>query len=139
MRNTKFVVLSLKDIMKNVMFLAMAIALIIAMLIMFTPEKRINEETSYNAGTYQTEITLSEDSSLYLSVVLTEDKIQDIYISDLTEEQNVFYPLIVPTFETVKNHVLKTQTTYLAVNPDILETSSLLLTAIEDAIYQGMK
>ncbi len=138
MGNTKFVVLSLKSIMKNIMFVIMGIALIIAMIVMFSPEKEISDDLSYNAGEYQTEILL-DNTSLYLTVVLTEDKIADIYISDLTEEQNIFYPLIQPTLETVKGHVIKTQSTQLSVNPEILETSKLLLTAIEDAIYQGMK
>ncbi len=137
MGKTKFVVLSLKDLLKKGAVIILAIAVVIFIMLSVTPKTEREEELSYVPGEYKKEVVLENIEPFYITVVISEDKISDLYISDLAENHKLFYPLIETTFETVKNQVLKTQGTSISVSPDILVTSKVLLSAVEDALYDS--
>ncbi len=137
MGKTKFVVLSLKDLLKKGALIVVAIAVVVFIMLSVTPKAEKEEELSYVPGEYKKEIVLENIAPFYVTVVISEDKISDLYISDLAENHRLFYPLIETTFETVKNQVLKTQSTSISVSPDVLETSKVLLSAVEDALYDS--
>ncbi|MFV0520304.1 MAG: hypothetical protein ACK5LY_08535 [Lachnospirales bacterium] len=137
MAQTKFVVLTLKDILKKGIIAIIGIIILIALLISFLPKSQSNEELSYIPGEYIKEVVLENIAPFYVNVVVSEDTIEDIYISELADNYALFYPLIETTFETVKSQVLKTQGTTISVEPEILVTSTVLVKAIEDALYDS--
>ncbi|MFV0441553.1 MAG: hypothetical protein ACK5LV_09740 [Lachnospirales bacterium] len=138
MRQTRFIVLSMKKIIK-ISLLCLGAVLIIAILVSMLKKDTSSATINYTPGEYSSTLTLENTSQpLYLTVVLTEDSIKDIYISDLTEDQKIFYPLISSTLESVKNEVIKNQNTQITLNQDTMETSKFLLNAVEDAINQGV-
>ncbi|MCC8015105.1 MAG: hypothetical protein LIO87_07900 [Eubacterium sp.] len=127
--NTKIVVVQIKDIIKKSIFIVICAAVIIG-IIAFLSSK--TPKTAYIPGTYSSEIILT-GSPVVIEVTVDKTSVTDIRMLNLSETQEVFYPLIAPSFETVREEVLSAQTTDIELTENT-ETSALLLSAVNAAL-----
>ncbi len=127
--NTKIVVVQIKDIIKKSLFIVICAAVIIG-IIAFLSSK--TPKTAYIPGTYSSEIILT-GSPVVIEVTVDKTSVTDIRMLNLSETQEVFYPLIAPSFETIREEVLSAQTTDIELTENA-ETSALLLSAVDAAL-----
>ncbi len=137
MKGAKFIVLSLKDIIKNLIFILVGIALLVTLFLVFFKSGGANT-VEYNPGTYSSQI-LIKGEPLEVFVTVDSDSISEINTSALDDKQMAYYPLIEPTTETLIPKVLEAQSTNIEMTNDGYYTQYVLLTAINDALDQACK
>ncbi len=130
--STRIVVVQMKDIMKRGIFILIG-ALIIGAIVFFLSSDK--SETSYIPGTYSSEIILGSDP-VVIEVTVDENSILDIAMLNMGETQEVFYPLFEPSFETVREEILKNQSTEIETNENAV-TTSVLIGAVEKALDEA--
>ncbi len=130
--STKIVVVQIKDIIKKAVFVLAAAAALIA-IIGFLASK--GSKTSYIPGTYSSEIMLN-GSPVILEVTVDKASITDMALLNLSETQEVFYPLMEPSFTTVRNEILEKQTTDISADENTV-TSSIIIDAVNSALAQA--
>ena len=137
MGGTKIVVLQLKELIKAGIFVLIGIVLLIMLIYFFLPKDKGSEATTgYIPGTYSSELIL-HNSLVRVEVTVTEDQITSIELKNMAEVQEVFYPLLTPTFDSISNEIIKYQTTDLSISSDTQYTSMVLLEAVEAALKQA--
>ncbi len=139
MKGAKFVVLSLRDIIKNLVFILVGIALLVVLFFVFFPQSentREEENLHYTPGTYSSEVLL-KGTPLEVYVTIDTSGIADINTTSLDELQLTYYPLIETAFNNIKPQVLESQSTEIELSVDTYYTEFVLLQAIEDAVEQA--
>ncbi len=136
MKGAKFVVLSLRDIIKNLIFILIGIAILVALFLIFFPSNDKVDSTQLTPGTYSSQILL-KGTPLEVYVTIDENGIADINTTTLEEKQLTYYPLIETAFENIKPQVLEAQSTEIELSTDSYYTEFVLLRAIEDAVAQA--
>lgn len=140
MAKTKFIVISMKDILKNGLFVLIGLVTIIALIFLFVPKNEDNaqslQENSYNSGTYTSSI-LIDGNSVEVVVTIDDGFVTDVAVVDLTPELETFYPLIQPTIASIKEHVISNQNTEVAFTNDNIHTGTILVLAVNDALSQA--
>lgn len=137
MSNSKLVVLSLRSIFKKgiaVLLVALAVGFAIHH---FTGDSENEQSAKYIKGSYTAEISIKDDT-IPLTVTLSNDKIESIEVSELTKEQQAFYPLLSSTIAAVSTKVLETQSLEFASDKDSKYTSNLVVSAIDEAVSEGI-
>ncbi len=137
MKGAKFIVLSLRDIIKNLVFILIGIALLVSLFLVFYKSGGSNT-VEYNPGTYSSQI-LIKGEPLEVFVTVDSDSISEINTSALDDKQMAYYPLIEPTASTLIPKVLEAQSTNIELTNDGYYTQYVLLTAINDALDQAYK
>ncbi len=137
MKGAKFIVLSLRDIIKNLIFILVGIALLVTLFLVFFKSGG-SDTVEYNPGTYSSQI-LIKGEPLEVFVTVDSDSISEINTSALDEKQMAYYPLIEPTANELIPKVLEAQSTNIELTSDSYYTQYVLLTAINDALDQAFK
>ena len=137
MGGTKIVVLQLKELIKAAVCVLVGIVLLIMLIYFFLPKDKSGEETTgYIPGTYSSQVIL-HNSPVSVEVTVTEDQITSIELKNMAEIQEVFYPLLTPTFENISAEVIKYQSTNLEISSETQFTSQILLEAVEMALNEA--
>ncbi|MCL2852751.1 MAG: hypothetical protein FWE20_06935 [Defluviitaleaceae bacterium] len=84
-------------------------------------------------GTYYSEIVLS-NSTILVSVEVSENAILNISISEPYEAQEVFYPLMQPTLEIISQQIVQTQSLNVQTSGETPYTQEVLISAIRSAL-----
>ncbi len=137
MKGAKFVVLSLKDIIRNFIFILVGIALLVFLFLMFFKSGN-TESVQYTPGTYSSQVYIKGEP-LEVFVTVDSDSISEINTSALDDKQMAYYPLIEPTASSLIPKVLEAQSTDIEMSDDSYYTQYVLLTAIDDALDQACK
>lgn len=140
MKGAKFVVLSLRDILKTLALILVGIAIIVVLFFLFFPNKTANENeesNQYVPGTYSSNLDLKGDP-LEIFVVIDENGILEINTSTLSETQQTYYPLITVAFENLKPQILEHQTTNIELSSDNYYTEQALLKVIDEALTKSL-
>ncbi len=138
MKGAKFVVLSLRDIIKNTIFILIGIVILVVLFLMFFPMPKDTESVQYNPGTYNSTLLLKGDP-LEISITIDDNGIAEINTSSLSEKQLAYYPLVEPVFNTLAPQVIEAQSTSIDLSQDSYYTELVLLNAIDDALEQAIK
>lgn len=136
MKGARFVVLSLRDILKTLTLILIVIAVIVALIFLFLPSKEVEESVKYNSGTYTSFVDLKGEP-LEIFVTIDESGILEINTSTLSDQQLTYYPLITDSFENLKTQVLKHQSVDIKLSSDNYYTEQILLNAINDALAKA--
>ncbi|MCL2618230.1 MAG: hypothetical protein FWD98_04145 [Defluviitaleaceae bacterium] len=88
---------------------------------------------SFTPGTYYSEIVLS-NSTIVVSVEVSENSILNVSISDAYEAQAVFYPLMQPTMDSLSARIIEAQSLDIARAGNHTYTQEVLITAIRAAL-----
>ncbi len=137
MKGAKFVVLSLKDIIKNFIFILVGIALLVFLFLVFFKSEN-SDAVQYTPGTYSSQV-LIKGEPLEVFVTVDSDSIAEINTSSLDDKQLAYYPLIEPTASNLFPKVIEAQSTDVEITEDSYYTQFVLLTAIDDALDQACK
>lgn len=130
--NTRIVVVQIKDVIKKSLFILVCAVIIIA-IIAFLSSK--TPKTAYIPGIYSAEIILN-GSPIVIETTVDKNSVTDIRMYNLNETQEVFYPLIAPSFEAVREEILSSQTTDFTPDENTV-TSSIILDAITSALEEA--
>ncbi len=136
MGGTKIVVFQLKEIIKNVAFVAIGLILIVFLILIFMPRgKTENPESAalYEPGTYYSEIILY-NNPVKVAVTVDENEIVSINLENMDEIQTVFYPLFQPTMDTLAQEIITTQNLNVPITRDTAYTEEILIKAIRSAL-----
>ncbi|MBQ8823133.1 MAG: hypothetical protein IJZ82_10850 [Lachnospiraceae bacterium] len=149
---TKIVVLHMKELVFTLIAAALGILLICFLLFLVssdadtdagTPEtdppstESVSSTNSYVPGLYTTELVLN-DRSVNIEVTLSENEITAIELTGLDEDIASMYPLLEPTFASIKDQVLLTQSPEdISYEPTSKYTSLVILESIKNSIEKA--
>lgn len=154
---TKIVVLHMKEIIYTGIFLALGILLIIFLIILFVPGKEntpgssaptptseadssqeteitVDGSSLYIPGIYNTEIVLN-DQALNVEVIVDKTGISSIELVNISTAVTTMYPLLEPSFDTLKSQILESQTLdNISYSQESKYTTLVLLEAIRKSL-----
>ena len=157
MSGTKIFVLQMKQIRKILLIAAAALAALLIVLFLFggrsaqsptapavpAPSAPHRQQAppagmaaavgSFVPGTYYSEIVLS-NSTIIVSVEVSENAILNVSISEPYEAQEVFYPLMQPTMENISRQIVQTQSLNVRASSETPYTQEVLISAIRSAL-----
>lgn len=136
MVGTKIFVFRLREVIKTALIGLAAVAVILLLVWFFTSDKD-GGQTAYIPGTYTAQLSLRNEP-VTVEVTVTENEITSIDLLDMSEVQEVFYPLVKPAFAELSEQILSKQTTKIKTSEEQPVTSQLLLEAIDNALVQAM-
>ena len=139
-RQTKIIVLHMKELVYTAIFLVLGVILIILLVTMFGSSKKeipTAESAAYIPGVYTSSIDF-KNRSVDVQVVVDKDRIKDVSLVNLEDSVAVMYPLMEPTIEHLRDQIVDQQSldgiTYEAENQ---YTSAVLLNAIDQALKKA--
>lgn len=151
---TRIVVLHRKELIYTGIFAALGILLIILLAAIFLPGREKNGQSNtplggtsndttvsaaavYIPGIYTTELVLGGES-VNVEVIVDQNRISSIQLLNLNESVTTMYPLLQPTFDSICEQVLQSQSldpvTYSTENK---YTSLVLLEAINRSLEKA--
>lgn len=149
---TKIVVLHMKELVFTLIAAALGILLICFLLFLVSsdtgtetaaPESTpsategASSPSAYVPGLYTTELVLN-DRSVNIEVTLSENEITAIELTGLDEDIATMYPLLEPTFASIKDQVLLTQSPEnISYEPTSKYTSLVILESIKNSIEKA--
>ncbi|MCL2500772.1 MAG: hypothetical protein FWE90_10645 [Defluviitaleaceae bacterium] len=147
MGGTKIFVLQLKDIIRVGIFALLGIALLVLLLVILLPRGRNANETQedlprpttqsrYIPGVYAAKIILN-DEPVQIRVTVSENDILSIYMTDLAEISQVFYPLFEPRMRDLAEEILRYQSAYIEPQTDHPVTTGILQQAVIAALQMA--
>ena len=160
MGGTKIFVLQMKQVRKILLIAAAAVAALLIVLFLFgtrtsegpaaptmpsmpsrgqqAPPSGTNAPggapmSIFVPGTYYSEIALS-NSTIIVSVEVSENAILNVSISEPYEAQTVFYPLMQPTMDSLSSQIIQTQSLDVQAAINTPYTQEILISAIREAL-----
>ena len=139
-RQTKILVLHMKELVYTAIFAVLGIILIILLVTMFGGDKKKPAEAAaaaYIPGVYTSTIDF-KNRSVDVQVIVDKNRIKDISLVVLTDSVAGMYPLMEPTMERLRDQIVDQQSlegiTYEAENQ---YTSAVLVRAIDQALQKA--
>jgi uncharacterized protein with FMN-binding domain len=147
MGGTKFFVLQMKDIIRVGIFALLGIAVLVLLLVILLPRGRNANEThedlprptthaKYIPGVYAATIILN-DEPVQVRVTVSENDILSIYMTDLAEISQVFFPLFEPRMRDLAEEILRYQSAYIEPLTDYPVTTGILQQAVIAALQMA--
>lgn len=151
---TRIVVLHRKELIYTGIFAALGILLIILLAAIFLPGKGKSGKNNtpawgasddvttssaavYIPGIYTTELVLGGES-VNVEVIVDSNRISSIQLLNLNESVTTMYPLLQPTFDSICEQVLQTQSLDLVTySTENKYTSLVLLEAINRSLEKA--
>ena len=151
MGGTKIFVFQLKDIIRVGIFTVLGIIVLILLLVFLLPrggrggEQEVDLELGrfpvaegqpparYIPGTHSSTIILNGEP-VNIRVTVSENEILAIYMTDMAEIQQVFYPLFEPSLEALAEEILRYQSAHIVPQTDNPVTTGILHQAVLAAL-----
>ena len=114
---TRIFVLHRKELLYTGIFAGLGILLLIMLALMFLPFGKNSDtpasagvllENTYIPGVYTTSLVLN-DQTVEVEVIVDKDSIRSISLIDPQETLTEMYPLLLPTFEGLREQILQNQ------------------------------
>lgn len=138
MKGTKIMVFSLKDIIKSTLLFVTGLIIILFIIFMVIPKDKDDSPTvKYIPGDYTSQVYLN-DSYANVVVTVSDTAILDITLVNLSDTQEVFYPLLKPTLNNIATQVIQSQSTEIETDFSSVETTKILLSALDDALNKAI-
>ncbi|MBR6401252.1 MAG: hypothetical protein IKS17_08560 [Firmicutes bacterium] len=130
----KIYVVKLRQILKAVLALALAAAVIITAAIIISRSSR----PTYAPGVYCAGIML-RGSPVNVEVEVSAHRIESVRLTGLSETQQVFYPLFSTSAEEVADKIVAEQSCDIDIDSDHSVTGSLICDAARQALEGAIK
>lgn len=140
MSKTRIVVIQMKEIVYTAIFVGLGILLILLLVYMFLPKNRkSSDQAQYTPGVYAHQITLGE-SSLNVEVVVDENHVNSVSITNLSDSITTMYPVVKPALDDISKQ-LENNVSIGDIKPaeNIKYTEMLLLQGVEKALEKAAK
>ncbi|MCL2363819.1 MAG: hypothetical protein FWC71_04050 [Defluviitaleaceae bacterium] len=146
MGGTKIFVLQMKDIIRVGLFALLGIGLLILLLFILLPRgrgeapredhPRPTTQARYIPGVYAATIILNEEP-VQVRVTVSENEILSIYMTDLAEVSQIFFPLFEPRMREMAEEILRYQSAHIDLESDHPVTTSILQQAVIAALQMA--
>ncbi|MCL2204675.1 MAG: hypothetical protein FWB88_12135 [Defluviitaleaceae bacterium] len=147
MSNPKIFVLQMKDIIRVGIFALLGIALLVLLLVILLPRGRGTADTHeelprpttqarYIPGVYAATIILN-DEPVQVRVTVSENEILSIYMTDMAEISQIFFPLFEPRMRDLAEEILRYQSAYIEPQTDFPVTTGILQRAVIAALQMA--
>jgi uncharacterized protein with FMN-binding domain len=133
----------MKDIIRVGLFVLLGIVLLVLLLVFLLPRGRGEAETEdfprptptarYIPGVYAATIILN-DEPVQVRVTVSENEILSIYMTDMAEISQVFFPLFEPSMRDLAEEILRYQSAYIEPQTDYPVTTGILHQAVIAAL-----
>ena len=136
MANTKIVVLHRRELLYTGIFLSLLFVFILLSLILFFPKKQADtkEQAKYVPGVYTSSLNLN-DTELNLEVVVDQNHINSVSITNIDESVSAMYPLLEPSLSEIEKQLSNNiPLSEIQVTEDRKYTQTLLLEHIQKAL-----
>lgn len=136
MANTKIVVLHRRELLYTGIFLSLLFVFILLSLILFFPRKQADtkEQAKYVPGVYTSSLNLN-DTELNLEVVVDQNHINSVSITNIDESVSAMYPLLEPSLSEIEKQLSNNiPLSEIQVTEDGKYTQTLLLEHIQKAL-----
>ncbi len=136
MANTKIVVLHRRELLYTGIFLSLLFVFILLSLILFFPKKQADtkEQAKYVPGVYTSSLNLN-DTELNLEVVVDQNHINSVSITNIDESVSAMYPLLEPSLSEIEKQLSNNiPLSEIQVTEDGKYTQTLLLEHIQKAL-----
>lgn len=140
MSKTRIVVIQMKEIVYTAIFVGLGILLILLLVFMFLPKnKKTSEQAQYIPGVYTHQITLGE-SSLNVEVVVDENHINNVSITNLSDSITTMYPVVKPALDDISKQLANNVSLdKIKISENCKYTELLLLQGVERALVKAAK
>ena len=139
MSKTKIVVIQMKEIVYTAIFVGLGILLILLLVFMFLPKNKdsASSQAQYTPGVYTNQISLGE-TSLNVEVVVDENHINSVSVSNLTDSITTMFPLVEPALEEISNQLANNVALEeIVMSDDCKYTQMLLIQGVEGALQKA--
>ncbi|GHU73739.1 hypothetical protein FACS1894188_00040 [Clostridia bacterium] len=138
MGGTKIMVFGAKQVIKGAILAVMGVAaLVVILTLVLTKPKAEAPSALYTPGRYSSAVRLNGDP-VNVVVSVSGERILSIELVDMSETQEVFYPLVKPVMRQLADDIIRLQSTETVTIPnDSYYTSNLLLQAVRTALSQA--
>ena len=143
MNRPRIFVFHIKQIIKASAFIIIGLLVLVSLVYFFfqrddgsVPVARYDNYQLFLPGTYRAKVTLSY-RPVYVEVTVTEDEITRILLEPLSENQEVFYPLLSPTMDNIAQEIIYSQSLNVTSTYENATTSRVLVNAISRALYEA--
>ncbi|MCL1882255.1 MAG: hypothetical protein FWF81_00670 [Defluviitaleaceae bacterium] len=135
MSGAKIFVLHKKDLIRIGAIALAAIVLLVVALVLLLPGRSVERgpESRFIPGTYSSTILLYGEP-LHVRVTVSENDILSVFLSDMTENHRVFYPLFEPRLADLAVEVLRYQSAFITPQTDYPVTTGILQNAVISAL-----
>ncbi|MDF2820672.1 MAG: hypothetical protein K0R15_1113 [Clostridiales bacterium] len=135
---TKIVIVRFKELIYGTIFVVLAILLIVLLVVMLTSNKKKNEHPepvmNYETGVYNSTLLIN-DQALNLEVVVDDNTISDVRLTNISESIEILYPLLSTTLDNINTQLSSdVPLNNLTYSAEQRYTSALLIDAIETAL-----
>lgn len=139
MSKTRIVVIQMKEIVYTAIFVGLGILLILLLVFMFLPKGRdkSSNQAQYKPGVYTNQITLGE-SSLNVEVVVDENHINNVSVTNLSDSITTMYPVVEPALDNISKQLANNVSLKdIVISQDCKYTEMLLIQGIETALKKA--
>ena len=143
MGGTKIIVLQLKQIIKSGLLTLLSLILLGFLIFLFLPKNSDKnkddlktESSIYIPGDYSSQIIL-HNKPINIKVSVNKNQIVSIDMNDISETQEVFYPLFKPTMKTIAREIIRYQTVDIPTIDDCAITGKILISAVDSALQKA--
>ncbi len=115
MSRTRIIILQMREIIYTAIFVGLGILLLVVLFFMFWPDGKDennerasseNEKTAiYEAGVYNKEMTIG-DSVINLQVILDEEQVKSVEMTNLDDTVSAMYPLMKPSVKSISDQLV---------------------------------
>ncbi len=140
MSKTRIVVIQMKEIVYTAIFVGLGILLILLLVLMFLPKSRnkASAQAQYIPGVYTHQITLGE-SSLNVEVVVDENHINNVSITNLSDSITTMYPFVAPALDDISKQLSNNVSlSDIVISKDYKYTEMLLIQGVEKALDKAI-
>ena len=130
----KFMVVSLGKIIKVVIGVLVGAGIIFAVINLFGGESK----ATYAPGTYTAEIIL-QGNPINVEVTVSKNQIENVALSNLNQNQQVFYPSFSSCIAEVSKEVVANQSTDFPRSSAYPVSEDIILQAVDKALSQAKK
>lgn len=131
----KFMVVSLSKIIKIVLAVLIGAGIIFAVINLFSGEKT---KATYSPGTYTAEIIL-QGNPINVEVTVSKNEIENVALSNINQNQEVFYPAFSSCIAEVSKEVVENQATDFPRSSAYPVAEDIILQAVDKALTQAKK
>jgi len=142
MTGTRIFVFHVRQIIKASAFVVVGLIALASLLYFIVARDSVGstayaeEPGLFVPGTYHAEVLLGYKHA-NVAVTVTEDEITSIVLEELTQNQEILYPLLRPTMYGIAQEIIENQNLYISSNFENAVTSQVLMNAIARALEQG--
>lgn len=113
MSRTRIIILQMREIIYTAIFVGLGILLLIILFFMFWPDgkdegrdRADSQKTAiYEAGIYNKEMTIG-DSVINLQVILDEEQVKSVEMTNLDDTVSAMYPLMKPSVKLISDQLV---------------------------------